>query len=246
MFDNTPVVPARVNLDLGQASVEYLGLVSSKITFGGDIDNGNGPSLSSDFPSSTVLTLSGGSLSVSNLNLTGPGASYFGSSIAITNTASINPSNITDLSLVYYDRNHGGLTNATAGQINTAIGTLTVPAASAGSNFFNFSVSAGESVPTNVLSSSIVDFAKSEQTFQTNNVPNILGFTGKDTTGKMTAYTLLKITNSAGLGSAFQTNCIFPANTHVMGNSVMTNWKEFWVEFNQPTGPTNVWDLGGW
>lgn len=141
--------------------------------------------------------------------------------------------------------NNGWFTNA-GNFTNTGSVRVDGNISGAASNYWNFAVVGGESVPTNILTSSIVDFAKAEQTFQTNNVVNILGFTGKDATGKMTGSTLLKLTNSAGLGAAFQTNTVFPANVHVVGNTVITNWAEWWIEFVQPTGPTNAWSLGGW
>lgn len=118
-----------------------------------------------------------------------------------------------------------------------------------GSNFFGvIALGGGFLTATNLISPSVavIDFSKPGGLLVTNNVPNITGFINKEATGKFDNGFLLKLTNSAGLGTAFQTNVAWPVGTRVIGNSVITNWKEFWVEFVQPSGPTNAWDLGGW
>lgn len=116
-----------------------------------------------------------------------------------------------------------------------------------GSNFISSLVFTNVSAITNIATMS-PDFTKTISLITTNNAFQVLGYGGKDSSGKDVNWCSIAYTNSAGAGAAFVTNITVPVNTHVIGPATLnlTNWTEILYMYWPPNGPTNAFITPCW
>lgn len=164
----------------------------------------------------------------------GGATNWFTANMAISNTAVANQGTIQFTNAgAYFPSNVAiGQNLSVAGGTGSSLG---------GSNFISSLVVTNLAAITNLATMS-PDFSKLISLIATNNAFQVLGYGGKDSSGKDVNWCTIAYTNSAGLGSAFVTNITFAANTHVVGQTTLnlTNWTEVLYEYWSPNGPTNA------